>query len=178
MSGRTTFSTVVLSEPPSPIIYQVSLQTQSTKQRNNSIIYTSTIKTSPALPSGVTITFDLVHTNTFRSSTTSTAATMTNSSLMNRNGRSFTANTTTTVTSTTLNTLSGCQDKTIYIKGKTETWTSVSYTSSTTLSFESTTLITKNLIDKCYVGDATDNFVITNLTISGCSSCGVVNGSV
>ena len=178
VSGRTTFSTVVLSEPPSPIIYQVSLQTQSTKQRNNSIIYTSTIKTSPALPSGATITFDLVHTNTFRSSTTSTAATMTNSSLMNRNGRSFTANTTTTVTSTTLNTLSGCQDKTIYIKGKTETWTSVSYTSATTLSFESTTLITKNLIDKCYVGDATDNFVITNLTISGCSSCGVVNGSV
>ncbi len=178
VSGRTTFSTVVLSEPPSPVIYQVSLQTQSTKQRNNSTIYTSTIKTSPALPSGVTITFDLVHTNTFRSSTTTTAATMTNSTLMKRNGRNFSANTTTTVTSTTLNTLAGCQDKTIYITGKTETWTSVSYTSATTLSFETTTLITKNLIDKCYVGEATDSFVITNLTISGCSSCGVVNGTV
>jgi hypothetical protein len=178
VSGRTTFSTVVLAEPPSPVIYQVSLQTQSTKQRNNSTIYTSTIKTSPALPSGVTITFDLVHTNTFRTSTTSTASTLTNSSLMKRNGRSFSANTTTTVTSTTLNTLAGCQDKTIFIRGKTETWSSVNYTSTTTLSFESTTLITKNLVDKCYVGDATDNFVITNLTISGCSSCGVVNGTV
>jgi len=178
VSGRTTFSTVVLAEPPSPVIYQVSLQTQSTKQRNNSTIYTSTIKTSPALPSGVTITFDLVHTNTFRTSTTSTASTLTNSSLMKRNGRSFSANTTTTVTSTTLNTLAGCQDKTIFIRGKTETWSSVNYTSTTTLTFESTTLITKNLVDKCYVGDATDNFVITNLTISGCSSCGVVNGTV
>ena len=178
VSGRTTYNTVILSEPPKATIYQVTLQTQSVKQRNNSILYTSTIKTSPELPSGVTVTFDLIHTNTFRSSTTTTAATMTNSSLMKRNGRNFTANTVNTVTSTTLNTLAGCQSNTIYISGKTETWSSVSYSTSTTLSFETTTLVTKNLVDKCYVGEAIDKFVITNLSISGCSSCGVVNSSV
>ena len=65
-----------------------------------------------------------------------------------------------------------------FISGKTETWSSVSYSTSTTLSFETTTLVTKNLVDKCYVGEAIDKFVITNLSISGCSSCGVVNSSV
>lgn len=178
VSGRTTVNTVVLSSPPSPIIYQVSLETQFTKQRNNSTLYTSTIKTSPPLPSGVTVNFDLIHTNTFRSSTGQTSATMVNSSLLKRNNRNFTANTVNSVTSTTLNTIAGCQLKTVYITAKTETWTSVQYTNSTTLSLESTTLITKNLVDKCYIGEATDSFVITNLTISGCTNCGVVNGSV
>ena len=178
VSGRTTVNTVVLSSPPSPTIYQVSLETQFTKQRNNSTLYTSTIKTSPALPSGVTITFDLIHTNEFRSSTGQTSATMVNSSLLNRNSRNFTANTVNSVTSTTLSTIAGCQLKTVYITAKTETWTSIQYSNSTTLSLESTTLITKNLVDKCYIGEAKDSFVMTNLTISGCTNCGVVNGSV
>lgn len=178
VSGRTTVNTVILSSPPSPTIYQVSLETQFTKQRNNSTLYTSTIKTSPALPSGVTINFDLIHTNEFRSSTGQTSATMVNSSLLKRNNRNFTANTVNSVTSTTLSTIAGCQLKTVYITAKTETWTSVQYSNSTTLSLESTTLITKNLVDKCYVGDAKDSFVMTNLTISGCTNCGVVNGSV
>ena len=178
VSGRTTVNTVVLSSPPSPTIYEVSLETQFTKQRNNSTLYTSTIKTSPALPSGVTITFDLIHTNEFRSSTGQTSATMVNSSLLKRNNRNFTANTVNSVTSTTLSTIAGCQLKTVYITAKTETWTSVQYSNSTTLSLESTTLITKNLVDKCYIGEAKDSFVMTNLTISGCTNCGVVNGSV
>ena len=177
-SGKTTFETIVLTAPPKPIVYQVRLETTQTKQKNNSTLYNSVIKISPSLPSGVTITFDLIHNNTFKSSTGETSASLINSSLMKMNGKSSSADTLSTLTSTTLNTIAGCQKDFVYITGKTETWTSVKYSNLTTLSFETTTSVIKNITNKCYIGEATDNFVITNLTISGCTNCSVVNGLI
>jgi hypothetical protein len=98
--------------------------------------------------------------------------------LLKKNSLNYSANTINTVTSTTLNTVSGCQQKTIYVNNLTETWTSVKYSSGDVLSLNTTSTVTRNITEKCYVGESIDDFILTNLTISGCTNCGVSNITV
>jgi hypothetical protein len=181
-SGNTYTQSVVLVAPARPTIYQVSLQTTSSTPRSGQNTttrqFTSTISVTPSLPNGVVILFDLIHTSNFKSSPATTAATFSTNTLLKKNSINYSSNTVVSETGTTLNTNSGCQQKLIYTTGRTETWTSVSYTNRDTLSLNTSTTITKNSIDKCYVGDAIDDFILTNLTISGCTNCGVSNISV
>jgi hypothetical protein len=181
-SGNTFTSRVVLLAPPSPTIYQVSLQTTNVIPRSGinttSRQFTSTIKVTPELPDGVQITFDLIHTNTFKRAPILSAATLVTNTLLKKNSLNYSANTINSSTATTQNTVSGCQQKTIYISNLTETWSSVKLVNSDTLSLNTSTTVTRNSIDKCYVGESIDDFILTNLTISGCTNCGVANITV
>jgi hypothetical protein len=181
-SGNTVTNQITLVGPARPTVYQVSLQTSNVIPRSASNVttrqFTSTITVTPELPAGVSISFDLVHTGTFKRSTTLTAATLVTNSLLKKNSLNYSANTIDTVTSTTLNTVSGCQQKTIYVNNLTETWTSVKYFSGDILSLNTTSTVTRNVTEKCYVGESIDDFILTNLTISGCTNCGVSNITV
>jgi hypothetical protein len=181
-SGNTFTSQIVLVGPPKPTVYQVSLQTSEIIPRSSSNTttrqLTSTISVTPELPNGVLISFDLVHTNTFKRSTTLTAATLSTNTLLKKNSINYSANTTAISTGTTLNTTSGCQQRLIYVNNLTETWSSVKYSNLDTLTLNTSTTVTKNSVDRCYVGDAIDDFILTNLTISGCTNCGVSNISI
>lgn len=175
--GNKAYGTVVLNPPPKPVVYKVSLVTTTTKTRTNFTTYNNRIVVTPSLPSGATITFDFIHTNTFKTSTGQTSSTQINNSTLNKNSVPYSANTIETITSTTTNTIAGCQRNPVYVTSKTETWSSVQITNTTRLNIETINQITKNINDPCYIGDSIDNFVITNLTISGCSNCNVSNGS-
>jgi len=181
-SGNTYSNQVTLFGPVGPTIYQVSLETSNVIPRSASNVttrqFTSTIKVTPDLPDGVVLTFDLIHTDTFRRSPSLTAATLVTSSLLKKNSFNYTASTVVSDTGTTLNTNSGCQQKVIYVNNLTETWTSVKYSKTDTLSLITSTSVTRNSIDKCYIGESIDDFTLTNLTISGCSNCGVSNITV
>ena len=140
--------------------------------------YVSTINVTPSLPDGVTLIFDLIHSNNSKSSVTSTASTISTNTLLKKNSTNYSANTVTTSTGITTNTIAGCQTTSVYSTGLTETWSSVQYKNTDTLTLNTSTSVTKNITSSCYVGESSDNFVITNLTISGCSNCGVINTSV
>ena len=182
VSGNTYTQSVTLLSPARPDIYQVSLQTNSTTPRSGQNVTTkqlvSTISVTPSLPDGVVLLFDLVHTSNFKSSPTTTAATFNTNTLLKKNSTNYSANTVVIETGTTLNTNSGCQQKIIYNNNRTEIWTSINYINSDILSLNTSTTITKNSIDKCYIGEAIDDFILTNLRISGCTNCGVSNISV
>lgn len=181
-SGNTFSNNITLLGPPRPTIYQVSLQTSSLIPRSASNVttrqFTSTIKVTPDLPDGVVLTFDLIHTGTFRRSPSFTAATLVTNTLLKKNLFTYSASTVLSGTGNTLNTSSGCQQKVIYVDNLTETWEDVKYSKTDTLSLITSTSVTRNSIDKCYVGESIDNFILTNLTISGCSNCGVSNITV
>jgi hypothetical protein len=173
-SGNTTSSTVTLGKPSDPITYKVSLITKSSVTTNTSAKvtkeYQQSINIQPSLPDGVTLTFDFIHTNNFKTSTGQTSASLVTNTVAKKNSLTI-PYLTSTSTGTTNSRVAGCQTQTIYSTGITDTYQTISYKNSDNLSIITTTTVNKNTNEKCYVGESTDTFYISNATISGCVNC-------
>ena len=175
-SGTTFTQTVTLIAPPPPTVYTVNLNTFSQILVNTNTVltklYNTNISVSPQLPSGTTITLNLQHVNLFNSSPTPDIASATTTSTLYKNSIPYTATTNSTTTATTLSTLAGCQANPLYLKTYIENWLSVTITRTDSLSINTITSVYKNGINNCYVGQASDTFNKSALTISGnCVNC-------
>lgn len=175
-SGTTFTQTVTLPTPPPPNIYTVNLNTSSQTIVNTSTIltktYTTNISVSPQLPSGTTITLNLQHVNLFNASPTPDIASATTISTLYKNSTPYTATTNSTTTATTLSTLAGCQANPLYNKTYIDNWSSVTITRTDSLYIYTITSVYKNDVNNCYVGQASDTFNKSALTISGnCVNC-------
>lgn len=175
-SGTTFTQTVTLIAPPPPTIYTVNLNTSSQTIVNTSTIltktYTTNISVSPQLPSGTTITLNLQHVNLFNASPTPDIASATTISTLYKNSTPYTATTNSTTTATTLSTLAGCQANPLYNKTYIDNWSSVTITRTDSLYIYTITSVYKNGSNNCYVGQASDTFNKSALTISGnCVNC-------
>jgi hypothetical protein len=175
VSGVTSSKTIFLESPSGFTVYSVSLATSNSQSVSspflNTFNYTSTIVVSPELPSGVTLTFDLRHTNTTNSSPSITACTATTTSQLEINsvvsGMSFSSIT----SGETFNLTPGCQNEINYINSLTEVWSDVTYKLGDELVLSTTTSISKNIDINCYLGNSNEVFTITNLRINGCGCC-------
>jgi hypothetical protein len=150
--------------------YVVSVNIDGTKT------YTTNISVSPQLPSGTTITLNLQHVNLFKASPTPNIASATTVSTLYKNSVPYTATTNSTTTATTLSTKAGCNNLTppviVYNKTYLDNWSSVTITRTDSLSIYTVTSVYKNNSDNCYIGEASDDFNKSALTISGnCVNC-------
>jgi len=176
-SGNTVYDSVTLKNPPLSTTYSVSLKTTSRilsyTLTTYSVEYTTTIDVSPALPSGVTINFDLVHTNDSEVSPSLTSSTISTSSVLTKN-MVIVPQTTTVTTGETANTLVLCGSQTIYLTSETDSWNSQSLNNTDSLYITTTTTKIRNTNDICYLSNSNDTYSIYNVTILGCSPCNVI----
>jgi hypothetical protein len=175
-SGTTFTQTVTLIAPPPPTVYTVNLNTSSQIIVDTNAVltklYNTNISVSPQLPSGTTITLNLQHVNLFNASPTPDIASATTVSTLYKNSIPYTATTNSATTATTLSTLAGCQANLVYVKTYIENWSSVTITRTDSLSINTITSVYKNGVNNCYVGQASDTFNKSALTISGnCVNC-------
>lgn len=177
-SGNTATNFVVLNPPSDPTTYTIQLNTFSSIIQNSVtqkiVSYTNTFSIFPTLPDGVTITFDLLHSSNLKSSPNFSSATLSTTSVLNKNNTGTTPTLTAVTTGSSVNLVVGCQNETLYLKSIGEIWSSVQITSSDTISLTTQTTLTKIDDVSCYFGDFDDSFSITNLSVSGCGCCNVI----
>jgi len=180
--GYTKTSQVELDKPSDPTTYVVNLvKTSNVSVNTGSIVttnYTNTVIVTPQLPQTATVTFDIIHTNTFSSSITDASASLETNTELQLNSVPVTYTYNNTTTGTTFNTRDGCQDQTAYLTGQTEVWKDLTYTLNDDIIINTTTTLTKNFINGCDSASTEDNFFITNVRIEGCDCCTVQNISV
>ena len=176
-SGNSATNFVVLNQPSDPTTYTILLNTFSNVIQDNGITkivsYTNTFSVTPSLPDNTNITFDLIHNNILQSSPYENSASVNCSSIFSKNGSGVTISVSAQTTGSTVNTIDGCQNKTIYFTSFTESWNQVQLNSTDTLSLTTQTILTKIEDITCYFGDASDTFSIANVFINGCGCCNV-----
>jgi len=181
-SNLTTYAQIVtLITPPPPTFYTVNLTTLAPQilVNTNTVLtkgYNTNISVSPQLPSGTTITLNLQHVNLFKASPTPNIASATTTSILYKNSVPYTATTNSTTTATTLSTKVGCNNLNppvlVYNKTYMDNWSSVTITRTDSLSIYTITSVYKNNSDNCYIGESSDTFNKSALTISGnCVNC-------
>lgn len=177
VSGVTSTNSVILNKSNNFTNYVVSLITTSkTLSENNTTLtkkYETNISVFPSLPSGVTINFNLTHTNTSKSSPFSGSSTATSVSNLVKNSSTQSLTYSSTTTGTTYNSTPGCQNQTVFIKSLSEGWNNVSYTISDTITLTTITSVIKNQDIACYLGQSTEIYNVSNISISGCYCCSV-----
>jgi hypothetical protein len=176
-SGIITSSSIILNSPSKPTTYNVSLNTTSktVEISNNSVTkqYETTIKITPPLPDGVSLTFNITHLNVSKSSPNSESATFQSDSDLVINGDSlepivgFDESETKSI-------IPGCQSNDVYVYSNSEQWTQVIITNADILSLTTITSVTKNESINCYIGTSDEKYSITNLKLSGCNCCTVI----
>lgn len=176
-SGASVTQTIVLNKPSPPVNYLVKTNTVQTTNINNGTIlsktYTTTLNVTPPLPDGVTLTIDFSHINRHQMSTYSGSSIVQSNTEFYNNSIVVSATTTGTTTATTLNTISGCQDKTVYVDFTTEYWNGVQITNTDNIEIVTNTILTKLENNACYIGNTDETYTISNLKISGCGCCRV-----
>jgi hypothetical protein len=174
-SGNTSSNTVTLNNPNPKTSYKLFLNISEriTNRTTTNLTkeYTVTVGTAPILPDGVTVTFDLIHSNDFKTSPSWTSATSSVSSILLSDSTPITISTTGETTGSTVNSSPGCQSEFIYNKSYTENWNSIVFTNSVNLLLTTVSSVTQNISNMCYVGRNTDTFYVANLKINGCSCC-------
>lgn len=178
-SGYTKSSQITIDKPQLPTTYVVNLTKTTKVIVDNGLVtsksYESKLVVNPPLPDTTTITFDIVHTNNFQSSTTSSSASLNTNTELTIDGTPYSFTYDSTSTGTTLNLNDGCQDKLIYLTGTSQIWQGLTYNNTNDLTIKTTTTVTKNFTTGCDIGSSEDSFYITNLKINGCNCCTVQN---
>jgi len=171
------YDSITLKTPPPSKTYSVSLNTVSRilsyTLTTYSVEYTTTINVFPTLPSGVTINFDLTHTNDSEVSPSLTSSTISTSSVLTKN-MVIVPQTTTVTTGETVNTLVLCGSQTVYLTSETDLWNLQTLNNTDSLYITTTTTKIRNTNDICYVSNSNDTYSIYNVTILGCSPCNVI----
>lgn len=179
ISGNTNTNFATLNQPSNPINYSVYLSTTAqiitTTQSQTTTQYTTSLNVFPTLPSGITITFDLLHSNISKSSPNLLSSTATTSSSLVVDMITISATTLGSSTGSTFNPIPGCQGQTLYLDTFNETWTGISITNNTTFELTTITNIYKNEFVDCYIGTSDNTFSISNISISGCGCCNVIS---
>ena len=180
VSGETFTNFATLNPPSNPITYTLYLTTTSEliniSPTLTTIQYLTKTNIFPELQDGVTISFDLSHSNLLKSSPNSLSASATSVSQLTIDAMIITASTSGITTGSTFNPIPGCQDQTLYLNTFNENWTNLSINNTSDFSLITTNSLYKNDFVSCYIGDITPTFSISNLSISGCNCCVVVSG--
>jgi hypothetical protein len=176
--GDTFSKTITLDKPEMATTYNISLNTINTTPVSNEISlvnsYETTIQVTPPLPDGTTITFDLIHTNSFYSSPTSGTSVLTTGTVLSKNLSGITINSTTTGQTQSVNTIPGCQSDFTYQSNINDTWNSITLTNTDTITISTTSRVDKTTTGLCVVGYSNDSYSISNATISGCDCCSLI----
>ena len=169
---------VTLNAPIPPTTYNISLNTTVNTTTSTTYIltkeYTTTINVTPPLPNGVSITFDLIHNNNFKSSPNENTSTLVTNTTITKNSSIIVYNSSGNTTGTTVNTTPGCQDLTVFQTGLTETWMSLTMVNTDSLVINTTTSVTKSEYNLCTVGESTDTYSLLNAIINGCDCCNII----
>jgi hypothetical protein len=167
--------TIMLDKPSNPVTYLVKLSTsERTIQQTGSLLtkeYYTELNITPELPSGTTLTFDLLHLHSLKSSPNQLSSSATSTSDLYVDAMLFPVSFSSQTSGTSVNNVAGCQDQNVYIDSFTENWTGVSYTYGSELYIQTTVSTYQNESLPCYVGLSDEKFFISNLEISGCSCC-------
>jgi hypothetical protein len=176
--GDTYSKTITLDAPEMLTTYTISLNTINTTPVINEISlvnsYETTIQVTPPLPDGATITFDLIHTNSFYSSPTSGTSVLTTGTVLSKNLTGITINNVVTGQTQSVNTTPGCQSDFIYQSNIDDTWNSLTLTNTDTITISTTSRVDKTTTGLCVVGYSNDTYSIANAVISGCDCCSLI----
>lgn len=171
-------NTVTLNAPTPPTTYNISLSTTVNTTTNTTYIltkeYTTTINVTPSLPNGVSLTFDLIHNNNFKSSPNENTSTLVTNTTITKNSTTINYSSTNTTTGTTVNFTPSCQNLTVYQTGLTENWMSLTMTNTDSIVVNTTTSVTKSEYNLCTVGESTDTYSLLNAIINGCDCCNII----
>ena len=175
--GNTYFSTETIKSAKQVTTYTISLITTTTTPINNEISlvndYETTVIVTPPLPDGATITFDLIHTNSFYSSPTSGTSILTTGTILYKNLSATTINSTVTGNTISVNTAAGCQTDYVYQSNISDSWNSLTLSNSDTITISTTSRVDKTTTGQCVVGYSNDTLSISNAVISGCNCCSI-----
>jgi len=175
--GETYSSSVTLKNPEQSIPYTLSLFTTNTTPviNNVSIVnsYETTIVVTPPLPDGTTITFDIIHNNSFYSSPNSGTSILTTSTILYKNNSETLLTNTSNSTNQSINTNAGCQTEYVYQSNIDDIWGSLTITNNDTITISTTSRVDKTTSGECVVGYSTDSYSISNPVISGCNCCSI-----
>lgn len=176
--GNTFSKTITLNKPEMATTYSISLNATNTTPVSNELSlvksYETTIQVTPPLPDGATITFDLIHTNSFYSSPTSGTSVLTTGTVLSKNITPITIGSTITGQTQSVNTTPGCQSDFIYLSNIDDTWNSLTLTNTDTITISTTTRVDKTTTGLCVVGYSNDTYSISNAIISGCDCCSLI----
>jgi hypothetical protein len=176
--GETFSDTITLNKPEMATTYSILLNTNISTPVSNELSlvksYETTIQVIPPLPDGATITFDLIHTNSFYSSPTSGTSVLTTGTVLNKNVTPITIGSTITGQTQSVNTTPGCQSDFIYQSNIDDTWNSLTLTNTDTITISTTTRVDKTTTGLCVVGYSNDSYSISNAVISGCDCCSLI----
>jgi hypothetical protein len=173
-----TIGSIILEKTLNPVTYLLKLDVkEKTIQNTNSVLtkeYYTTLNVTPELPSGTTLTFDIIRSHTLKSSPNQSSSTATTNSELYIDSilepLSFSSQT----SGSTFNTTAGCQNETVYIDTITEYWTGITFTYGTDLYLQTSVSTFKNENLPCYVGFSDERFTIANVEINGCDCCTVI----
>jgi hypothetical protein len=176
--GETFSNTITLNKPEMATTYTISLNTTNSTPVSNELSlvksYETTIQVTPPLPDGATITFDLIHTNSFYSSPTSGTSVLTTGTVLSKNVTPITIGSTTTGQTQSVNTTPGCQSDFIYQSNIDDTWNSLTLTNTDIITISTTSRVDKTTTGLCVVGYSNDTYSISNAIISGCDCCSLI----
>lgn len=180
-SGNSVSNSFLLNSPSLPTTYSISLNKTSNILVNTptSFIktYTTTFIVNPTLPEGVTITFDFSHLNVSRFSPNWEVSTSESNSTFTKNGIELPISFTSSSTGTSVNQDPGCQLETIYTSSSTESWSTITLTSSDIISVTTLSSVQKLEDINCYLSDSIDSYYISNTKITGCDCCNLINST-
>jgi hypothetical protein len=169
---------ITLDKPELTTTYILSLSTTNTNPISNEVSlvnsYETTINVTPSLPNGTTITFDLIHNNSFYSSPTSGTSILTTGTVLTKNSSTITINNSVTGRTQSVNTTPGCQSDIIYQSNINDVWNSITLTNLDTITISTTSRVDKTTTGLCVVGYSNDTYSISNATINGCDCCSLI----
>jgi hypothetical protein len=175
--GESYTSSVTLNKPEQSVEYNILLSTTNTTPVINNTSTVNTYETSviitPPLPDGTTITFDIIHNNSFYSSPTSGTSILTTSTLLYKNSGEVSSSNTSDSTNYSINTAAGCQTEYVYQSNIDDIWNSLTITNTDTITISTSSRVDKTTTGGCVVGYSTDNYSISNPVISGCDCCSI-----
>ena len=176
--GESFSKSVTLEKPIPSTTYIMSLSTNRTTPVNNNISlvnsYETTITITPPLPDGTTVTFDLIHTNSFYSSPTSGTSILTTGTVLTKNTTKIEIDSTITGNTTSVNQAAGCQNEFVYQLDTNDVWDSLTITNSDNIVINTTSRVDKTITGKCVVGYSNDTYSISNPIINGCDCCSII----
>lgn len=178
-NGAIIKQNLTLAKPANKTAYQVLLRTTSRKTVNTvtttTTEYTTLVTVQPPLPNGVTITFNLLHTDDYKVSPLETSSQLTLGTILLKNGDEIGFSNNEISSSSFINKNLGCQNNLVYSTATTETWDLLSMTNADEIKIITTVTNYTNRKVPCYFVENNESYSLLNVKINGCSNCMVVN---
>ncbi len=136
--------------------------------------YVTTLSISPQLPDGANISFNLNHLNLSKSSPNKDSSSTKVNSILIVDDVEYKITSSNESNDRVINTIAGCQSEYIYTTSLSEYWGPIVINNTSTLKLVTYTSVIRNESVNCYVGTSDDTYTITNLKITGCNCCSVI----